>query len=187
MVLSDELRVAVQPRAAYARLNGSAGYIPFYILFIATLIAVCAAWSATGRVTPGLVASLAVSWAFVPLLHVLVAALLVATAPLRRAGAPRAVSLLLMGHAPWSLWLIVASTMTAFGGYALYHEALLLALVPIALTVRIVHAFCGVVLNASAGGAVLRTLAHQAVTWGFAAVYLDRTVGLWPRLLGMFA
>lgn len=182
--MSDELRIALRPRASYARLEGSPPYIPLYILFVSVLIGVCAAWSATGRVTVGLVASLSVSWAFVPLLHVSTAALLVASAPARRVSASRAVSLLLMGHVPWSTWLLVASTMTATGGYALYREALLLAIVPMVLTLRIVHAFVVEVLQAEGRGAIWRTLAHQAVTWAFAAIYIDRAVRLLPRLLG---
>ncbi|HUF23472.1 MAG TPA: hypothetical protein VMN81_05025 [Vicinamibacterales bacterium] len=187
MVLSDELRIALRPREAYARLEASPGYLLFYIPFLSLLIAACASVSATGRVTLALLASLSVSWMFVPVLHVLLAAALVLSAPARRVSGMRATSLLLMGHAPWSLWLVAAALMTAGGGYALYHEALLLALVPIALTARLVHAFCLEVLGASARGALARVFAHQAATWGVAAIYLDRAVGLLPRLQGLFA
>jgi hypothetical protein len=187
LILSDELQIALRPREAYARLDGSGRYILFYVLFMSLLIAACASVSATGRVTLALLASLSLSWMFVPLLHVLLAAALVFSAPARRVRRMRAMSLLLMGHAPWSLWLIAAALMTASGGYVLYHEALLLALVPIALTARLVRAFCVEVLGSSARGALARALAHQTVTWGVAAVYLDRAVGLLPRLQGVFA
>ena len=187
MVLSEELRIVLRPREAYARLDGSARYIPFYILFVAMLIAACASVSATGRVTPWLLASLSVSWLFVPLLHVLLAVALVLSAPGRRVSGIRAASLVLMGHAPWSLWLLAAALMTAFGGYALYHEALLLALLPMALTARLLHAFSLEVLGSTPRGALARVLAHQAATWGVAALYLDRAVGLLPRLQGLFA
>ena len=185
MVLSDELRIALRPREAYARLEGSPQYLLFYVLFMSMLVAACAGVSATGRVTLALLASLSASWMFVPLLHVLLAMALVLSAPARRASGARATSLLLMGHAPWSLWLIAAALMTMSGGYALYHEALLLALVPVALTARLVRAFCLEVLGASARGALARTLAHQAATWGVAAIYLERAVGLLPQLLGL--
>lgn len=185
--MSHELQIALRPREAYARLDGSSRFILFYVVFMSLLIAACASVSATGRVTLGLLASLSVSWMFVPLLHVLLAGALALSAPARRVSRMRATSLLLMGHAPWSLWLIAAALMTTGGGYALYHEALLLALVPIALTARLVHAFCLEVLGASARGALARTLAHQAATWAVAAIYLDRAVGLLPRLQGVFA
>lgn len=187
MVKSDELQIVLRPREAYARLDGASRYILFYVVFMSLLIAACASVSATGRVTLALLASLSVSWMVVPLLHVLLAAALVLSAPGRRVSGPRATSLLLMGHAPWSLWLIAAALMTTGGGYALYHEALLLALVPIALTARLVHAFCLEVLGSSPRGALARTLAHQAAMWGVAATYLDRAVGLLPRLQGVFA
>ena len=187
MVPSDELQIVLRPRAAFARLDGSACYILFYILFAAVLIAACASVSATGRVTLALLASLSVSWLFVPLLQVLLAAGMVLSAPARRVSGLRATSLVLMGHAPWSLWLVAAALMTTFGGYALYHEALLLALEPMALTARLLHAFCLEVLGSSRRGALARVIAHQAATWGLAAIYLDRAVGLLPRLQGLFA
>jgi len=194
LVLSDELQIALRPRETYAglaeadaRLDGSVRYILFYILFVAALIAACASVSATGRVTMALLAGLSASGLFVPLFHVLLAAALVLSVPARRVGGMRATSLLLMGHAPWSLWIIAAALMTTFGGYALYHEALLLALLPVALTARLLHAFSLEVLGSTPRGALLRTLAHQAMTWGIAAIYFDRAVGLLPRLRGLFA
>ena len=187
MVPSDELQIVLRPREAYARLDASPRYVLFYILFMSLLMAACASVSATGRVTLPLLASLAAVWMFVPLLHVLLVWLLVLSAPAPRVSGMRAMSLLLMGHAPWSLWLIAAALMTTGGGYALYHEALLLALVPMALTSRLVHAFCLEVLGSSARGALARTLAHQTATWGVAAIYLDRAVGLLPQVQGLFS
>ena len=158
-----------------------------YILFVSVLIAACAGVSATGRLTLSLLASLSASWMFVPVLHVVVAAAIVLPARDKRASAGRAVAALLRQHAPWSVWLIVACAMTTAGGYGLYHEAVLLALVPLAMTLRLVRAFCLDVLGDSPRGAIARTLAHQALTWGFALVYLDRAVGVLPRLQGLFA
>ncbi|MEX2270918.1 MAG: hypothetical protein WD690_05580 [Vicinamibacterales bacterium] len=148
------------------------------------LIGVAASVSATGRVTLALVASLAVSWMFVPLLHVLIAAALVASAPAGRVTSNRAIALVLMGHAPWSLWVLLSSVMAASFGFAAWRPMLFVALVPIALTFRIVHAFCLEVLQTSARGAVMRTLVHQALTWLVAAVYLEKAVGLVPRIYG---
>jgi hypothetical protein len=173
------------PRRTYARLAPiSPSYILYYVLFVAVLIASAASVSATGRVTFSLLVSLSVSWMFVPVLHVLIAAALVASANGSRVGRARAVALLLMGHAPWSLWLLLAGAMTGTRGYGLYQPSLLLAIVPLALTFRLVHAFCLEVLRTSPRGAVVRTLAHQGMTWLVAAIYLDRAVGLWPRIQG---
>lgn len=173
------------PRAAYARGEPvSVSYILYYVLFFSALIAVTAGVSATGRVTLTLLISLAVSWMFVPLLHVVIAAGLVASARAPRVGGRRAVALLLMGHAPWSLWVLSAAVLSAVCGYPGYRAAVLLALVPIALTFRIVHAFCLDVLRTSPRGALCRTLAHQAVTGVIAVVYLEKAVGLLPRIYG---
>ena len=76
--------------------------------------------------------SLAVCWMFVPVLHVLIA----------RAIAGRRGDRLLAAHAPWSLWLVAASIAVGVGGYAVYFWMVTLALVPIALTLRIVYVFC---------------------------------------------
>ena len=175
----------LSPRAFYARpASVTSAYILFYVLFFAALIAVAASASATGRITLSLLLSLSLCWIFVPLLHVGTAAALVATAASARLRGGRAVALLLMGHAPWSLWLVAASAMVFFKGFALYPAALLLALAPIALTFRIVNAFCIEVLGLPPRAAFRRALVHQAVTWLIAAAYLDRAVSLVPRIQG---
>lgn len=111
---------------------------------------------------------------FVPVLHVLIA----------RAVAGRRGDGLLAMHAPWSLWLIAASMATGLAGYAAYFWMLLLALVPLAMTLRIVYLFCRRELGDAPRRALIRTLAHQAATWLVAAIYLDRAVGLVPRIVG---
>jgi hypothetical protein len=119
-------------------------------------------------------ASLALVWSFVPVLHVLIA----------RAVAGRRGDLLLTAHAPWSIWLIVASAATGMFGYAAYGAMVLLALVPIAITMRIVYRFFVDVMQKSRREAIRRTLVHQALTWLVAAIYLERAVSLWPRIVG---
>lgn len=173
------------PRAAYARpAHVTRAYILYYVLFLSLLIAAAGSVSATGRVTLSLLASLAVSWMFLPLLHVLIGAALVASARASTASGTRALALLLMGHAPWSLWVLGAGVLSATGGYPGYRVAVWLALIPMLLTARILHAFCLEVLRTSARGAVARTLAHQAVTWLVALFYLEKAVGLVPRIHG---
>ena len=179
------------PRAAYLSAVATAkadaaprAYILRYVLFLSLLIAAAAAFSSTGRITVSQLISLSVSWMFVPVLHVLIAAALVASARPPHAGRYRAIALLLRGHAPWSLWLVAGSAAAAIFGYYAWHPMLFAALLPIALTFRIVHAFCLEVLKTSARGAAIRTLAHQAVTWLIAVIYLENAVGLVPRIYG---
>ncbi|MDQ3069174.1 MAG: hypothetical protein M3R55_05535 [Acidobacteriota bacterium] len=171
------------PRRAYARLEPpSPYYIAGYIAWFAATLAVAGAVSATARVTVPLVVSLAASWMFVPVVHVLVGALIVRSAAAPRVPRSRALAMLLMGHAPWTLWLLTASMLTAIGGYALYPVAVALAFVPLVLTARIVQAFCLDVLGVTWRGALWRTAAHQGITWIIAAIYAEKAVGLLARL-----
>lgn len=173
------------PRAAYLRpMSVRGSYVLHYVLFISLLVAAAASVSATGRVTLSLLVSLGISWMFLPLLHVLVAAALVASARAPRVAGNRAVALLLMGHAPWSIWVLSAAVLSAAFGFSGYRVALPLAILPLLLTFRIVHAFCLEVLRTSPRGAIVRTLAHQAVTWLVAVFYVEKAVGLVPRIYG---
>jgi hypothetical protein len=140
--------------------------------------------ASTNRITLPLAFGLALSWMFVPLTQVVIAALVVASARAPRIGRARALALLLRGHAPWSLFLIGAAGTVAIGGYPAYQVMTFAAIVPLLLTLRIVHAFSREVLGDGVRGAVVRTIAHQALTWLVAAVYLDKAVGLLPRIQG---
>lgn len=121
---------------------------------------------------------------FVPVTQVAIAAIVVAAARAPRIGGVRAVALLLRGHAPWSLFLIGAAGVVALGGYPAYRVMTFAAIVPLLLTVRIVHAFAREVLGDGPRAAILRTLFHQGVTWLIAAAYLNNAVGLLPRIQG---
>jgi hypothetical protein len=159
-------------------------YILFYIAVGSLLIGACASYSATQRITVSLLLSLSLSWMFVPVLHVITAAMLVAAARAPRAGRAGAVARLLSAHAPWSIWLVTAATLTGTFGWSAYTPSLWLALIPIALTLRIVYRFVVDVLGARGRRAMALTMAHQAVTWLVAAIYLDRAVSLVPRIIG---
>ena len=148
-----------------------------YIVFLSLLIGACASFSATGRITPRLILSLAVAWCWVPVVQVLVARLV----------AGRRADILLSAHAPWSLWLIAASAATGLFGFGAYGWMVLAALVPIGLTLRIVYVFCREVLHLAPRAALARTAVHQGVTWLIAAIYLDRAVSLWPRIVGFLS
>ena len=148
-----------------------------YIVFISLLIGACASFSATGRVTPSLMLSLAVVWSFVPMLHVVIA----------RAVAGRRGDALLAHHAPWSIWLIATSAMTGTFGFAVYWWMLLAALIPIAITLWIVYRFCIDVMGDAPKRAVQRTFVHQLLTWLVAAFYLERAVSLREKLQAMLS
>lgn len=179
------LRILLSPRAYYRRPEPpSPIYIVAYVLFVSLLVGCAASVASTNRITLSLALVLSVSGMFVPVTQVLVAFVIVASARAPRIGGMRAVALLLRGHAPWSLFLIGASGIVALGGYPAYKVMTFAAIVPLLLTLRIVYAFSREVLDDGARGAVVRTLAHQALTWLMAAVYLEKAVGLLPRIQG---
>lgn len=169
------------PRAAFARMRADAsakagGYVLFYVICLSLLVGACAAYSATGRITASLILSLSIAWAFLPVLHVLIARIVMG----------KQVALFLTGHAPWSLWLIAAAAMTGSFGYAAYWWMLLLTVLPGLLTLRIVFAFCVDVLGLPRRAAIRRTIVHQTITWLIALIYLERAVSLIPRIQGFF-
>ena len=156
---------------------------------MSVLIACAASVASTGRVTVPMLVSLTLGWMFVPLTQVLIGAALVASARSPRDGGNGALALLLRGHAPWSLFLLAASGAIAAAavsgrGYDVYRVATFAAIVPLLLTLRVVHAFSMEVLRTTARGALVRALAHQGLTYLVAAAYLDRAVSLVPRIQG---
>lgn len=184
-VPSVPLRILFSPGACYRHPDPPGPfYIVSYVLFTSLLIGCAASVASTNRITLSLAVGLSLSWMFVPVTQVLVALLLVATARAPRVGGLPAVALLLRGHAPWSLFLLVSAGVVALGGYPAYRVMTFAAIVPLLLTLRVVHAFSREVLGDGARMAVARALAHQALTWLIAAVYLDKAVGLLPRIQG---
>jgi hypothetical protein len=145
-----------------------------YVIFTSLLIGACASYAATGRITASLVASLALVWCWVPVLHVIIARLI---------AGPRGAALL-EANAPWALWLLASSAAVGTFGYPAYDWMILLALIPIALTLRIVYTFSRDVLGDDWRKALARTAVHQGFTWLAAAIYLDRAVSLVPRIQG---
>lgn len=182
---SSALRILFSPRTYYARPDTTpASYILLYVLFASLLIGCAASVASTNRITLPLALGLSAGWMFVPLTQVLVALVIVAAARAPRIGGLRAVALLLRGHAAWSLFLIAASGVVALGGYPAYRVMTFAAIVPLLLTLRIVYGFSREVLDDGARGAMARALAHQALTWAVAALYLEKAVGLLPRIQG---
>jgi hypothetical protein len=114
---------------------------------------------------PSLVLSTTLTWSYIVLLQLAIALPLIAPAARRRVGLARGVDLFFAGHAPWSLFtLSVAVVVPTAAGRPVW-PLLVMALVPIVLTPRIVHAYFREVLDCDRGSALRRTLVHQAATW----------------------
>jgi hypothetical protein len=91
-------------------------------------------------------------------------------------------------HWPWSLWILA------------YHAALLLlptralgtwlaltAVVPMAVTARLLLRFTRAEVIADRRAALRRVVLHQAVTYGVFVAYAAVAVALWSRVLKVLA
>ncbi len=176
--------------ARYARLDGgnslwTGARRP---LFVALLQGVAISMAATESVAVPVVASVTACWAIAVAVQAVAALLLIRSAPAPRVGVNGALDLFFLGHAPWSLWLLVsaASMVLASSIGLLRWVALATMIVPAALTPRIVAAFDEAVLGSTRRAAVRRAILHQGLIWTTLFVYIAAGIGLWPRVIGVF-
>lgn len=167
-------------------------------LFVALIQGAAMTIATTNTIAAPLLVSVTAYWATAVALQVLAALLLIRTGPgfsrHRGAAGPaprvttsRAVDLFLLGHAPWSLWLLAsAGSMTLVPWLpALRWVSIAGMILPAALTPRIVAAFDQTVLGSSRRVAVRRTILHQGLMWAALATYIVTSIAVWPRLLGL--
>ncbi len=183
----------ISPARAYARYVRADGDNSLLTgarrpLFVALVQGVAISMAATESVAAPVVASATACWAVAVAVQVGAALLLIRTAPAPRVGANGALDLFFLGHAPWSLWLLVSA-----GGMVLASSvgllrwlALATMIVPAALTPRIVAAFDQAVLGSTRRAAVRRTILHQGLIWTTLFVYIAGGIALWPRVIGAF-
>ena len=191
--MSPDVRIALGPSRAYAELVRHTDSGRLLAIRRPALVAVILASSlgimATGRLDASLLVSLLLCWSFAPILQLLAARLIVLSTPGRPVGVARALDLLFMGHVPWSLWLIAFAAIGATGYTSDVPRIAAMITAPfIALwTAWIIRAFCLEVLRTSNRGAVVRTLAHQALIWTVTGVYIAVAIQAWPRVLAIVA
>ena len=177
----------VAPARTYARLARQPSPVgPFTALrrplLAAVVLGASIAISATRHVTPALVLSTTLCWAFVVALQVAIALSLIAGPSRRIVGVARALDLFFASHLPWSFFLLAAAAAPAPLGRPLT-PLLLFAVAPLVLTPRMIAAFFREVLQLDPGRALGRTALHQAITWTVFAVLYGSAVALRPRLL----
>jgi len=197
---SSEMQVALAPTVTYERLLSSASSPAAFDsaqarkagphvrslrrpALVILVIAVMAPFMAVQRVTLGLVATAALSWAFAVLLQSLVGLAIVASAPARRIGVLPALDLWFAGHVPYSLWILVAFGLTATTTKAKIGLVIFSAIVPAIWTAVIVIAFCRTVLGTSTSGARWRAAAHFVSIWAITSSYIAWAAGGWFQLL----
>jgi len=180
----------VAPRDAYARLAriGSRGG-PLTAIrrpaLAALVIGAAIAMGATGHVTPRLLLSTTLCWAFVVLLQVGIALPLIGGPSRPTVGLSRAIDLFFASHAPWSVWLLAAAVWAPSPLGRPLMPVLVSAPVPLVLTIRMINAYFREVLELDPRDARARTILHQAATWGIPLVLYGTAVAAWPRILEM--
>ena len=186
--VSPELQLIVSPRDTYARLarTRSRGGVLAALrrpALVAVVIGAAIALGATGHVTPRLLLSTTVCWALVVVLQISIAVALIAGPSRRTVGLSRALDLFFASHAPWSLWLLAAAAYSPSVLGRPLTPLLLSAVVPLALTVRMIAAYFREVLELDPRNAHVRTAVQQAATWGIPLVLYGTAVAFWPRFL----
>ena len=186
--VSPELQLIVSPRDTYARLarTRSRGGVLVALrrpALVAVVIGAAIALGATGHVTPRLLLSTTLCWAFAVVLQIAIAVALIAGPSRRTVGLSRALDLFFASHAPWSLWLLAAAAYSPSVLGRPLTPLLLSAVVPLALTVRMIAAYFREVLELDPRHARVRTILQQAATWGVPLVLYGTAVGFWPRFL----
>jgi hypothetical protein len=177
--VSLELDLIVAPRATYAALLSTPSTptprtprTPSTLctllrrpLLVAVVIGVSLALASTRRLSPELVVSTTLTWSYLVVFQVLVAAALIARGARRTVGFARAMDLFFAGHAPWSLFLLATAAWGPTAGGRPAWPVTVAVLVPLVLTPRIVAAFFSEVLHNDRRDSRRLTIAQQAITW----------------------
>lgn len=189
--LTPDVRLLWAPSKTYRQISGMpAGAAPRAWLGAfaraaapVVVIAVAAAVSATGRVTWALALSGVLCWSFIALLQTLVAAVAIGRAH-SRVGWPRAIELFFLGHAAWSLWLLLAAVIAILAPRVSFEAGLLTAVIPAIWTAVVVFAFFRHVLGLTPRQSAARTVVYQALMYLAILTYIGWAVQVWPRILG---
>ena len=180
----------LSPRRAYAQHaaepDGSVRHVIGRLAFIALVQGLAIAMAATHTVAAPVVVSVTICWTAALLVQLFAALILIASAPRRPITLTRALELLFLGHAPWTLWLLLCGAALTWAPEipGLSWIPVLAMIVPIAATARIVTAFGEQVLGLSHRHAIRRTLVHQGTIVGTLVAFFSTAVQLWPRIIG---
>ena len=186
--MSAELRLIVSPSRTYAVLARRPSRIGPVValrrpLLVALVLGSTAAILATRHATPALVLSTTVMWSVLVLAQIAIALVLIAAPARATVGIGRALDLFFASHAPWSLWMLAVIAWAPTAGERNLMPMLAAALVPMALTPRMLAAFFREVLELDPRQAIARTVVHQAITWGLLALFYGAAIAAVPRLM----
>jgi hypothetical protein len=183
---SPEARVLLRPAAAFRELPRHGRGVALLLrrpLLLAFVLGCGVSALASGRFTARLILDGAVSFAFVPAIHLAAFGLVFrATAP-RHLSFARAVDLFFTGHGAWLLWIVMVSAVglavppRELGPWLL--PLLAAALVPLAWSLRIDFVFFREVMKRTGRDALRDLLLQRAAGWiGVVLYFLGNT--MWP-------
>jgi hypothetical protein len=87
---------------------------------------------------------------------------------------------MLVGHGPWTIWLIIVAALAAVG-ITNYMPLAAMALVAAAWRTWIVARLCSTALNTSRRGALGRAVLHQGAMWLIIGAYISWAVAIGTR------
>ncbi|MEO6213494.1 MAG: hypothetical protein ABIP65_07680 [Vicinamibacterales bacterium] len=158
----------------------------FYRMALVTMVlATSMSVAATGRVTVALLVSGVLCWSFIPALQLASGLLFLRGSRVDRG---RALDGYFATHRFWSLWLLAMASFVLLlpqPGRSTLPLALT-GVVPAALTIRGLMRFSRDALGDSSATAWRRVARHQAATFIVLVIYVELSVALWPRILGVF-
>lgn len=185
--MNADIELALAPadtfdRLARTRIDGSVAALARHVLLALAVMGASVAIFATGRVSIELVATIAASWSFALLVQALAAAVVILPARARVVTRLRAFELWFQAHVPWSLWFLLPPLYFVIVGRRVTDTMVAAAaLVPIAWTAVLMHAFASRVLQSRRAHVVI--VVHQTVLWGLTLCYIAFAIGGWDRVL----
>ena len=185
---STEVDIALRPTEAYQRLMSATCASPGrslleHLAVVLAVVGTAVSTMAVQRVSPGLVATAALSWSFVLLIQLSLGALVITSASTRRVGMTRALDLWFATHLPYTLWMLVISVLMATSPYASVELVIVTAIAPAAWTAVLLSAFCRVVLGTSRAGARWRATLHLLLIWTTTFGYVAWAAGGWFQIV----
>src|SRR5262245_10621500 len=186
--LSEEMRLAIAPAETYRRLvtagvDATRSRVLSRIAMPLLVTAVTLPIIAIQRVTVGLVATAAISWAFAFAIQAVVGMCVIASSPRRTVGMARALDLWFAGGVPYQVSLLAASFWTMTVTDVSFDVLVAAGIVPSVWTTVIVSVFCRTVLGTSVSGAHWRAAAHQAAIWAISLSLVITSAGGWFRVV----
>ena len=182
----------IAPRDTYAALARGRRDLSFAgalrrPLVAALVLGTAVAIASTHSVSPALVVSTTIAWSYIIGAQLAIALPLIAGPARRTVGVARAIDLFFAGHAPWSIFVLLLGAWSFVPAGTPIWPLAAAAMVPCALTVRIVAAFFSQVLALDRRAARRRTLLQQALTWTVFVAANWAASAFTPRIIGVAA